>query len=333
MTTFTTAQKVDLVNIGLVLLSFVLAYSLPFQLFLVVYAVLGPLHYLTEMNWIRDKAYFTSFKYWLPLSISLALLIVLPKIFLLQPLVDWMDPYIARSHMLTLNNMGNIFLFVALCTAICSQLFDRTLYIWLGALLSFGLAFIIHQNYTFTVWVGLFLPTLIHVYLFTLLFMLYGAKKSKSKFGLANAFLMLCIPVLIAFIPLDIIAYNFSSSIKEAFVENRFHITNVSLSKLLGLSDGTTFFFYEDVELRIQIFVAFAYLYHYLNWFSKTSVIKWHKGIHFQKFILIMVVWILCVLVFYIDYRWGVAFSLLLSFAHVILEFPINIISVKGLFR
>lgn len=35
-----------------------------------------------------------------------------------------------------------------------------------------------------------------------------------------------------------------------------------------------TFGFREDGALRL---IAFAYAYHYLNWFSKTGVIRWHE--------------------------------------------------------
>ena len=28
---------------------------------------------------------------------------------------------------------------------------------------------------------------------------------------------------------------------------------------------------------KVQAFLAFAYTYHYLNWFSKTLIIKWHQ--------------------------------------------------------
>ena len=48
--------------------SLVIAFSLPFWLFLFSYAVLGPLHYLTEISWLRKKNFFTTGKYdFLPL--------------------------------------------------------------------------------------------------------------------------------------------------------------------------------------------------------------------------------------------------------------------------
>src|SRR6187551_589263 len=52
------ARNVDLLNVGLIAISLVAAFALPFELFLFAYAVLGPLHYLTEISWIHDRGYF-----------------------------------------------------------------------------------------------------------------------------------------------------------------------------------------------------------------------------------------------------------------------------------
>src|ERR1043165_9571235 len=43
--------------------SCVAAFVLPFELFLFSYAVLGPLHYLTEISWLHKRQYFSSGKY------------------------------------------------------------------------------------------------------------------------------------------------------------------------------------------------------------------------------------------------------------------------------
>lgn len=52
------AKTIDSLNIGLILLSLILAIKLPFELFLFSYAFLGPLHYLTEINWLKSKSFF-----------------------------------------------------------------------------------------------------------------------------------------------------------------------------------------------------------------------------------------------------------------------------------
>src|SRR2546429_9680306 len=52
-------DRVNYLNTGLMLLAMTLALARPFELFLLAYAILGPLHYLTEISWLHDKRYYT----------------------------------------------------------------------------------------------------------------------------------------------------------------------------------------------------------------------------------------------------------------------------------
>lgn len=54
-----TADQINYLNVGLMIVSCLVAYVIPFELFLFSYAVLGPLHYLTEISWLHDRGYFT----------------------------------------------------------------------------------------------------------------------------------------------------------------------------------------------------------------------------------------------------------------------------------
>jgi hypothetical protein len=67
-----------------------------------------------------------------------------------------------------------------------------------------------------------------------------------------------------------------------------------------------------------------------LNWFSKTSVIKWHQV---PKKVLIgtILVWIIAVTLYVVDYNKGLKVLFFLSFLHVFLEFPLNIVSFTGI--
>ncbi|MBM3984598.1 MAG: hypothetical protein FJ296_02730 [Planctomycetes bacterium] len=66
--------RLNLLNIALMLGSAALACALPFELFLAACAVLGPLHYLTQVSWLHDCGFFTTGpRDWLPLAL-LALL-------------------------------------------------------------------------------------------------------------------------------------------------------------------------------------------------------------------------------------------------------------------
>ena len=70
---FSYTEKVDVFNIGLMLISCALAFIMPFEMFLLAYAILGPLHYLTEISWLHERNYFTKGKYdsWILIFIGL----------------------------------------------------------------------------------------------------------------------------------------------------------------------------------------------------------------------------------------------------------------------
>jgi hypothetical protein len=77
-------------------------------------------------------------------------------------------------------------------------------------------------------------------------------------------------------------------------------------------------------------FIAFAYLYHYLNWFSKTEVIRWHK-VPKIRFAAVVILWIAASVFYTMDYSLGLSVLFFLSFTHVLLEFPLNIMSIVGI--
>src|SRR4029077_13614809 len=49
---------INYLNMGLMLFSCFVAYFVPFELFLLAYAILGPLHYLTEISWLQKKNFY-----------------------------------------------------------------------------------------------------------------------------------------------------------------------------------------------------------------------------------------------------------------------------------
>jgi hypothetical protein len=69
--------------------------------------------------------------------------------------------------------------------------------------------------------------------------------------------------------------------------------------------------------------IAYAYTYHYLNWFSKTSVIKWHEVPRIRLAIAVAI-WIASLGVYAWDYLVGLNVLFFLSMLHVFLEFPLN---------
>src|SRR5947207_16007393 len=51
---------VECINVGLMLLALIVASAIPFELFLFAYAVLGPLHYASEISWLFDRRFFSA---------------------------------------------------------------------------------------------------------------------------------------------------------------------------------------------------------------------------------------------------------------------------------
>ena len=90
--------------------------------------------------------------------------------------------------------------------------------------------------------------------------------------------------------------------------------------------------FNSKTGILLARFIAFAYTYHYLNWFSKTSVIKWHK-IPKRRFAVIGLFWAISLGLYAYNYALGLQWLFFLSFLHVLLEFPLNYVSIIGIFQ
>src|ERR1700746_292640 len=74
-----TEKGINITNMALMVFSAALSFIIPFKLFLFVYAVLGPLHYLTEISWLDKRNYFIAKKIqaWPYLLVSVLLTISL----------------------------------------------------------------------------------------------------------------------------------------------------------------------------------------------------------------------------------------------------------------
>ena len=75
--------QIDSINIGLILVSAILSFHYPLEIFVFSFAILGPLHYLTEINWLDKKDYFTnnSKRIWLWIGTISSVIIVFPKLY------------------------------------------------------------------------------------------------------------------------------------------------------------------------------------------------------------------------------------------------------------
>ena len=187
-------------------------------------------------------------------------------------------------------------------------------------------AFIFQGCFFFEVFFGMMITSLIHVWLFTAIFMINGAISSKSKYGLCTLAIFLICSFAIFFIKNH--HYEISQFKSEIFNLSNIVSLNKFISDLFSMKERNSL----GINNNLQSFISFAYTYHYLNWFSKTKIIKWH--ILPRKKLIIVFGFYLIVLSFYLtDYRLGFLVTIFLSMIHVFLEFPLNFLSFKQLFN
>jgi hypothetical protein len=304
-------RQLNLLNIGLMLISTVVAFILPFELFLFSYAVLGPLHYLTEISWLHKRNYFVEGKYDFLWLILLGLLGTFGY-FEVEGFSKWsmIAPY------------------AALLSALGFYLIKNTYLKVLAVFMIIVSAALFQQSTFYLVFFIIFLPTLTHVFFFTGTFMLYGAVKSKSSTGKWSLLVFIaCAVSFFIYVP-DFSHYRANDYIRGAYTDfsalNYYFIKVFQLDKLAAFdSKAMTTIFNSNTGFMVMRFIAFAYTYHYLNWFSKTSIIKWHQ-VEKKYLVITIVIWLTAVGIYRYDYQTGLKFLFFLSFLHVFLEFPLN---------
>jgi hypothetical protein len=340
VTSITNTDKINYVNIGLMLLALGVAFYVPFELFLFSYAVLGPGHYLTEISWLQKRGFFSKGKYdYVFLTLAALAVFLVAYVLLPQKLIK------PEAH----QGLTTAIIYVAFAGALAMAIVKSAFYRLLIFIVIALTALISKEMF---VLFSVFLPTLLHVYVFTGFFMLFGALKGKSRSGyMAMAVFVIC-PLLIIFLNPE--ALPLTQYASNAY--QKFQLLNIESLKLLsddfGLMFSNTYeavsqfggtpealfasrkdaIYTSDTGIAIMRFIAFAYTYHYLNWFSKTSVIKWHE-VSRLRLVLIGVLWAAAVGLYWWDYNIGFNVLFLLSFMHVFLEFPLNHVTFIGVFN
>lgn len=179
--------------------------------------------------------------------------------------------------------------------------------------------------------IAMFVPTLIHVYVFTTLFMIYGNIRNKTTPGLISILLMFIVPFIIYMSKIDPVEYlAISDYTKNSFIDSHFGFLGKEIASWFT-PVRAEYQLLSVVGIKIQIFIAFAYTYHYLNWFSKTSIIRWDKGITKTKIKAILAIWLISVSVYLYNFKVGFVMLSFLSVLHVVLEFPLNAVTIKEL--
>ncbi len=296
-------DQINHLNTGLIILSALAAWHLPFEVFLFAYAVLGPLHYFTEISWLHDRQYFSHSKWHsLPLyGIAIALLVsLLISSINLQGMV--LSAF-AFAALLSLSRSAKLLIPGLVLILLASQ--------WLSQLPLIYLLF------------SILLPTLIHVCLFTAIFMLLGSLKANSQSGYFSIFIYVVCAIAVFILPesthYQIKPENFAAAYP-------FLTLATELNQMLARQANA-----ETLTSAFR-FIAFVYTYHYLNWFSKTNILNWHQ-MPARRAACIVVLWLASVALYYYDYRTGLIVLFFFSMAHVLLEFPLNMQSFGMLYR
>jgi hypothetical protein len=288
----------DAIHLGLMAFAFAAAYLVPFELLLLAYVVLGPAHYFTEISWLHDRSYFLPHR-------SIAL--VLAAIALVAALIDnasWFGfamwgTLMACAMLAATTSAGEgtlLFMIAAALGAIMA---------WSGSSLAV---------------IGILIPTLVHVSLFTLVFMALGAWRARSKMQALLILLYLAAIAAILLVP-PTAEVRIASFAKVS--QDYFGNVGPALGRLFGIPGL-------KLDTRLTSLLAFIYSYHYLNWFIKADVIRW-ADIPRGRLVLVIAASGASTALYFYDYAFGFTFLLALSLVHILLEFPLDSMALRQL--
>ena len=138
------ADRINYLNIGLMLLSCGIALFIPFELFLFAYAVLGPAHYLTEISWLQKRRFFT------PKHYDFWLLVVLAAFLFTSGPPSTSQPFTFNAALYTT---------LALGAALILILTDKARSRFVGLVCVAGVGFLLLRSFGFiALWMALFVP-------------------------------------------------------------------------------------------------------------------------------------------------------------------------------
>ena len=313
-----TTQSIDRLNIGLMLGSCLLAFVIPFQLFLFSYAVLGPLHYFTEIPWLRGKGFFTTSK---PDYILLiALVVAIGVLHFSSTPSD--DPH---AILTLIGCLGFVAFFGALALATIRSPWQKVIAV--AAIAASALLF--SKLDAFGMIFANLVPSIVHVYIFTGCFVLYGALRNRSAAGIASlGVFALCTIAIFAIAPEPTSQASLSPYVRNNyffFAGLNFDLLNIfGMHKTAPDTQGLPQVLFESsVGIIVMRLIAFSYTYHFLNWFSKTSIIKWHL-IPKRGLGIIALLWVTSLALYAYDFYIALQVLYMLSLLHVFLEFPLN---------
>jgi hypothetical protein len=323
-------NQINYLNIGLMFFSAVFAFAYPFETFLFVYTVLGPLHYLTEISWLNERNYYTKGRYDFLFLIGATLLLTIANLKIIPGLPSLIPEWAT---------------FAALGAALAFVIFKTTLARWMMVIILASAGLFIATAPWFGIAFGVFLPTLVHVFVFTACFVLAGALRGRSLSGYLSLGVFALISLSFLFIHPAHKGYEVGNYVSNNYGMVRdngsltspflavnyyfakvFNFTGFTLPNVSVAADASAvnaYLYHNPVALALMSFIAFAYSYHYLNWFSKTSIIRWHE-VSKNRLAAVVAIWLASLGLYAYNYAVGLRWLFFLSLAHVLLEFPLN---------
>ncbi|MBR0941718.1 hypothetical protein [Bradyrhizobium liaoningense] len=288
----------DAIHLGLMLLAFAASYLVPFELLLLAYVVLGPAHYFTEISWLHDRSYY------LPHRGIAAVLAIVAVVAVLIDNASWFGLA-----------MWGALVVCAILAATTSAIESMLLF-----MVAIALSAIMYSSGSSLAVIGILIPTLIHVSLFTLIFMVLGAHRSGSRVQAALVVVyLLAVATILLLPPTAEIRISSFARVGQDYFGN----VGPALGRLFGVPGLV-------LDTRLTSLLAFVYTYHYLNWFIKADVIRWTEVPKARLAAMAAASAASTALYFY-DYAFGFTFLLALSLIHILLEFPLDSLALRQL--
>jgi hypothetical protein len=288
----------DAIHLGLMLLAFAASYLVPFELLLLAYVVLGPAHYFTEISWLHDRSYY------LPHRGIAAMLAIIAVVAVLIDNASWFG-----------FAMWGALVVCAMLAATTSAIESMLLF-----MVAIALSAIMYSSGSSLAVIGILIPTLIHVSLFTLIFMVLGAHRSGSRVQAALVIVyLLAVATILLLPPTAEIRISSFARVGQDYFGN----VGPALGRLFGVPGLV-------LDTRLTSLLAFVYTYHYLNWFIKADVIRWTE-VPKRRLAAMAAASAASTALYFYDYAFGFTFLLALSLIHILLEFPLDSLALRQL--
>lgn len=303
-----------------VLLAAAAALLRPVETFVAAFVVLGPLHYLTELAWLRRRGFFVDVPAGRGALVATG--VVAAALGVLSQGAAAVGTR-AELQVLAVTALGTAVVLAGLLTRGHARtgLGITTTVVTCGLI---GEA-VGHSPWAEAAFVGIavLLPTLVHVVLFTTLFMVHGWRAGRARHDLSTLLAYLACFALIGVArgapapALPGVAAAWDTMI--GFLAVRLQDTATSW----GVAP-------DHAAVAVPRLLAFAYAHHFLNWFDKTERVGWHR-LPTGTLLGIGLAWAGFVGAYAWDVETGLLLVLLPNLLHVVMELPLNWRTATGL--